>query len=86
MLYQGSLLNTYTGGDDRGLRRVVVRADPRVARLRLTLATGEQLDLDAVATDTALGVSYFAALLPMTTELVSLTPLDSGGQPLDPRT
>ena len=27
-LYPGSLLNTYTGGSERGLRRVVVRADP----------------------------------------------------------
>lgn len=84
LLYPGRLLNTYTGGDDRGLRRLVVRADPRVARLRLSLATGEQLELAAVATDTVLGVSFFAALLPRTAELVSLTPLDSDGRPLEP--
>jgi hypothetical protein len=82
LLYPGELLNTYTGCHDRGLLRVVVRADPRVARLRLTLATGERLDLAAVATDPGLAVSFFAALLPRTSDLVSLTPLDAAGQPL----
>ena len=43
-LYPGSLLNIYTGGSERGLRRVVVRADPRVARVRVHLASGEPLD------------------------------------------
>ncbi len=84
LLYPGSLLNTYTGGDDHGLHRVVVRADPRVARLRLSLASGEQLDLAPVATDAGLGVSFFAALLPWTAGLDALTPLDSSGQPLEP--
>jgi hypothetical protein len=84
LLYPGQLLNTYTGCHDRGLLRVVVRADPQVARLRLTLATGERLDLAAVATDPGLGVNFFAALLPRTSDLVSLTPLDAAGQPLNP--
>ena len=83
LLYPGSLLNTYTGADDRGLRRLIVRADPRVARLSLALATGEQLELAAVATDLARGVNFFAALLPRTCDPVSLTPLDTAGQPLD---
>jgi hypothetical protein len=82
LLYPGQLLNTYTGCHDHGLLRVVVRADPRVARLRLTLSTGERLDLAAVATDPGLGVSFFAALLPRTSDLVSLTPLNADGQPL----
>jgi hypothetical protein len=84
LLYPGSLLNTYTGGDDRGLLRLIVRADPRVAQLRLTLATGEHLELTAVATDPDLGVSFFAALLPRTTGLAGLTPLDPAGHPLAP--
>jgi hypothetical protein len=84
LLYPGHLLNTYTGGDDRGLQRVVVRADPRVARLRLALVTGEQLELAPVATDSDLGVSFFAALLPRTCDLGSLSPFDAAGQPLDP--
>jgi hypothetical protein len=49
-LSPGSLLNTYTGGSERGLRRVVVRADPRVARVRVHLASGEPLDLPPLAT------------------------------------
>jgi hypothetical protein len=84
LLYPGQLLNTYTGCDDRGLLRVVVRADPRVARLRLTLGTGERLDLAAIAADPRIGVNFFAALLPQTSDLVSLTPLGRDGQPLNP--
>ena len=84
LLYPGELLNAYTGSNDRGLLRVVVRADPRVARLRLTLATGEHLDLAAIAADPGLGVTFFAALLPRTSGLVSLTPLDAVGHPLNP--
>ena len=74
LLYPGRLVNAYSGGDDRGLLRLIVRADSRVARLRLTLTTGERLELAAVATDADLGVSYFAALLPRTTGLAGLTP------------
>jgi len=84
VLYPGRLLNTYAGAHDSGLQRLVVRADRQVARLRLTLTTGEQMDLAAVATDAGLGVSFFAALLPRTVEMGSLVPLDSGGRPLEP--
>ena len=49
-LYPGTLLNTYTGGSGRGLLRLVVRADPRVARVRVQLAGGELLDLPPLAT------------------------------------
>jgi len=38
-------MNTYTGGSGQGMRRVLVRADPRVARVRVHLGSGEQLDL-----------------------------------------
>jgi hypothetical protein len=63
-LYPGSLMNTYTGGSDQGLRRVVVRANPRVARVRVQLASGEQLDLPPLATRPHVGMSFFATLLP----------------------
>jgi hypothetical protein len=63
-LYPGSLMNTYTGGSDQGLRRVVVRADPRVTRVRVHLATGDQLGLQPLATRPDIGVSFFATLLP----------------------
>ena len=45
LLYPGSLMNTYTGNSERGTCRVLVRADPRVARVRVQLGSGEQLDL-----------------------------------------
>jgi hypothetical protein len=84
LLYPEHLLNAYSGGDDRGLLRLIVRADPRVARLRLTLTTGERLELAAAGTDPGVGVTYFAALLPRTTGLADLTPLDLAGHPLAP--
>jgi hypothetical protein len=84
-LYPGSLLNTYTGGTERGLRRVVVRADPGVARLRVHLASGESLDLPPVATLPDAGLSFFATLLPQTAQFVSLTAIGAQGQELQPQ-
>jgi hypothetical protein len=84
-LYPGSLMNTYTGGSDQGLRRVVVRTDPRVARVRVKLANGEQLDLMPLATRPDVGVSFFAALLPRAAELVSVTAIGADGQVLQPQ-
>ena len=84
-LYPGSLMNTYTGGSGQGLRRVVVRADPRVARVRVQLASGEQLDLPPLATRPDVGVSFFAALLPRTAELASVTAVGADGQILEPQ-
>ena len=76
-------LTTVAEGD-RGLLRLIVRADPRVARLRLTLTTGERLEPTAVGTDPGLGVRYFAALHPRATGLADLTPLDPASHPLVP--
>jgi len=84
-LYPGSLLNTYTGGSEQGLRRVVVRADPRVARVRVHLASGEPLELPPLATLPDVGVSFFATLLPQTAELVSVTAIGAQGQELEPQ-
>jgi hypothetical protein len=84
-LYPGSLMNTYTGGSDRGLRRVVVRADPRVARVRVQLASGERLYLPPLATRPDVGVSFFATLLPQPAELVSVTAIGADGQALQPQ-
>jgi hypothetical protein len=84
-LYAGSLMNTYTGGSDAGLRRVLVRADPRVARVRLRLGGGEPLDLLPVAARPDLGLVFFAALLPPATVLVSVTAIGGDGQPLQPQ-
>jgi hypothetical protein len=82
-LYPGSLMNTYTGGSDRGLRRVVVRADPRVATVRVELASGEVLDLPPLAHRADPGVLFFATLLPWTEGLVSVTAIGADGQVLE---
>ena len=85
LLNERSLMNTYTGGSDQGLRRVVVRADPRVATVRVELASGELLDLPPVATRSDLGVSFFAALLSQAEGLVSVTAVGADGQMLEPQ-
>jgi hypothetical protein len=85
MLYGRSLMNTYTGGSDRGLRRVLVRADPRVARVRLQRDGAEPLDLLPVAARPDLGLVFFAALLPPDTVLVSVTAIGADGQELEPQ-
>lgn len=82
-LYPGSLMNTYTGGTEHGLRRVIVRADPRVARVRLQVTTGGRLELPALATQTEIGLSFFAALLSRGAELVSVTAIGADGQALE---
>ena len=84
-LCPGSLMNVYTGGSGQGLRRVVVRADPRVARVRVQLASGEQLDLPPLATRSGVGLSFFATLLAKTAELVSVTAIGADGQVLEPQ-
>jgi hypothetical protein len=84
-LYPGSLMNTYTGGTERGLRRVVLRADPRVARVRVQLASGERIELPPLATRPDVGVSFFATLLPPAAGLVSVTAVDADGQVLEPQ-
>jgi hypothetical protein len=78
-LYPGDLINIYTGGAERGLSRVVVRADPRVARVRVQLGRGERIELLPLASRPDIGVSFFAALFPPTAGLVSVTGLDAGG-------
>jgi hypothetical protein len=84
-LYPGTLMNTYSGGTEHGLRRVVIRADPRVARVRVKLATGEGLELAQLATQPEMGIAFFAALLPRTAELVSVTAIGADGQTLEPQ-
>jgi hypothetical protein len=85
LLYPGSLMNTYTGGCERGMRRVLVRADPHVARVRVHLGSGEQLDLPPVAARPDLGLVFFATLLPPSAVLASVVAIDENGQVLEPR-
>jgi hypothetical protein len=84
-LHPGSLVNTYTGGSERGMRRVLVRADPRVAQVRVHLDGGEQLDLSPVAAQADPGLVFFATLLPPSAVLVSVAAIDENGQVLEPQ-
>jgi hypothetical protein len=79
-LYPGTQLNTYTGMADQGLQRLLVRADRGVQRLHLELSTGEPHDLLPVGTDDAMGLNFFAALLPRTVTVTQLTGLGADGQ------
>ena len=84
-LYPGSLMNTYTGGSERGTRRVLVRADPHVARVRVHLGSGEKLDLPPVAARPDLALVFFATVLPPSAALVSVVAIDEDGQALEPQ-
>jgi hypothetical protein len=81
-LNPGQYLNTYTGGSDRGLRRVIVRSDSHVRRLRMELDTGERRELPPVATDPAADLTFFVALLPWAVCPVKLEALDTEGRVL----
>jgi hypothetical protein len=78
-LYPGQHLNSYTGGHDQGLRRVLVRSDSRVRRLLMELDTGEQRELLPVAAEPAAGLTFFVALLPWAVSPVRLEGLDGEG-------
>jgi hypothetical protein len=82
-LYAGSLMNTYTGGSERGTRRILVRADPQVAWVRVELGSGEQADLAPVAARPDLGLVFFATLLPPPAALVSVAAIGEDGQVLE---
>jgi hypothetical protein len=84
-LYAGSLLNTFTGGSGGGLRGVLARADPRVARVRVNLTGGQHVELTPLGAEAGLGVVFFVALLPRTAELASITALGDDGQVLEPQ-
>ena len=81
-LYPGQLLNSYAGRADQGPLRFVVRADPRVQRLRLWLERAEQCEMQACASDPAVGVNFFAALFPWATGINAMEGLDADGQVL----
>ena len=83
-LYAGHNLNSYVGGDDRGLRRILARTSPKVRWLRLELASGEVRELAPVGADPAQGLNFFAALLPWTVSLAALTALDADRRVLEP--
>jgi hypothetical protein len=79
-LSPGELLNVYTGRADRGPLRVIVRADPRVRRLRFQSEMGESCDILPNGDDPSVGVVLFAILLRWRTGVVSMQGLDDDGQ------
>lgn len=83
-LYPGSRYNSYTGRADDGPLRVIVRTDPRVRRLRLSIRTtrDETLDLLPLAEDPEVGLVFFATLLPQPAELLSIQGFGDDGEPL----
>jgi hypothetical protein len=83
-LYAGHNLNSYVGGDDRGLRRILARTSPKVRWLRLELAAGEVRELPPVGADAAHGLNFFATLLPWTVSLIAVTALDADRRVLEP--
>jgi hypothetical protein len=82
-LSPGRLLNVYTGRADQGPLRVIVRAGPRVRRLRFQSEQGEWCDMPLVTDDPAVGVNLFAVLLPWTTDVAAMQGLDDDGQILN---
>jgi hypothetical protein len=84
-LYPGSPYNSYTGRAGNGPLRVIVRTDPRVRRLRFGSAAGRSCEMMMpAAQDPAVGLAFFAILLPWTTtRLVGLQGFDAAGQPLE---
>ena len=83
-LYPGSRYNSYSGRADNGPLRVIVRTDPQVRRLRLSIRTSrdETLDLLPLAEDPEIGLVFFATLLPRMTELLSIQGFGDDGEPL----
>jgi hypothetical protein len=81
-LYPGRLLNSYTGRAGDGPLRVIVRASPRVRRLRIHLAHGEHRDLTPAAYDLVAGLTFFATLLTGAHAIDQIECFDAVGQPL----
>ncbi len=82
LLHSGQYLNIYTGGSDEGLRRLIVRSDSQVQRLRVELDTGERLELRPVATDSTTELTFFVALLPWAVCPLTVEGLDHDGHVL----
>ena len=83
-LYPGSRYNSYTGRADDGPLRVIIRTDPQVRRLRLSIRTtrDETVDLLPLAEDPEVGLVFFATLLPQPAELLSIQGFGDNGEPL----
>lgn len=70
---------------EAGIRHIVGRVDRRVTRVRLQLAGSElsRMDLEPVSESAELGVSFIAAVLPRSAELISISAWDAQGNRID---
>jgi hypothetical protein len=70
---------------ETGIHYVVGRVDPVVARIRLEFAGSDlsEMDLDPVGGSAELGVSFIAAVLPRSAELVGISAWDAQGNRAD---
>lgn len=57
-------IDVYTGRHDQGLRRVIVRSNAQVRKVLAELDTGEQIEVPSAGKDPAMGLTFYAALLP----------------------
>ncbi len=80
-LYDGESINLSVHRSDQGPTYVVARADPRIRRLRLSLATGDEVTVLPVAESDALGLTFFACILPA--PLLAATGVDAEGRAFD---
>jgi hypothetical protein len=76
----GEHINVYTGRHDQGLRRVIVRSDAQVRRVLAELDTGEQIEVPSVGNDPAMGLTFYAALLPRSVRPTFVNAFDSEGR------
>jgi hypothetical protein len=75
-----SHINVYTGRHDQGLRRVVVRSDAQVRKVLAELDTGEQIEVPSVGNDPAMGLTFYATLLPRSARPTLVKAFDGEGR------
>jgi hypothetical protein len=76
----GEHVNVYTGRHDQGFQRVVVRSDPHVRRVVAELDTGGQIEVPSVGEDPAMGLTFYATLLPRSACLTLIKAFDGDGR------
>jgi hypothetical protein len=79
-LLEYGYMDVYSGRHDRGLRRVIIRANAQVVKVLAEANGGEQIEIPYVGNDMALGLVFFAALLPPSVSPTSVTGFDGEGQ------
>jgi hypothetical protein len=81
----GRLMNCSFHTEETGVRYVVGRVDPKVARVHLQFSGGDQprMDLHPAGESAELGVSFVAAILPHSADLAGISAWDAHGNRAD---